>query len=573
MFVLAGLAATALGQATSVLNSKHNLSASGPGVIRATSETEICIFCHTPHNAAPVQPLWNRNIPVTAYTVYSSPSLKASPGQPTGPSKLCLSCHDGTIAVGSVLSQGQAISMAGGITTLPPGASNLGTDLSDDHPISFRYDADLVTRNPKLKQPAALPTQIHLPGQELQCTSCHDAHNDQYGKFLVMDNSNSQLCNSCHQEGATGITGHVQCSACHTPHTAPSKAYLLTGTTITNSCLACHSGQAGLNQGTNIATDLNKPYKHDTDSPAGQKDHIPNNSDCSDCHEPHTMFTGTASAPLVSPKLGGVSGVNASGATVNKVQYEYEVCFKCHGDQATTLSPATRQIVQNNTRLQFSTTAISFHPVEAAGRNMDVPTLLPKYTATSLIYCSDCHTSETSKAAGGGGPNGVHGSSNNPLLAGHYDTTDFTSESATAYELCYRCHDRNKLIDPTQAQTAFPLHLDHVVNRQTPCSACHDAHGISATQGNATNNSHLINFDTTIVKTVSVGGTPTLQYVRGVQARSGACTLSCHSHDHLMSSYGSFTAPAGAAVAPALRFRNGVAIPLRGTTGGKPGKR
>src|SRR5678815_582510 len=130
----------AQGQQTSIIDSAQNLSASGPGQIRAVSEQQVCIFCHTPHNAAPIQPLWNRSLPLSAYTVYSSTSLQAKPGQPTGSSKLCLSCHDGTIALGSVLSREQPIAMAGGVTTLPPGATNLGTDLSDDHPISFRYD-------------------------------------------------------------------------------------------------------------------------------------------------------------------------------------------------------------------------------------------------------------------------------------------------------------------------------------------------------------------------------------------------------------------------------------------------
>src|ERR1043166_8158441 len=98
------LASVAFGQSASIVNTRHNLSVSGPGPIKSTNEQQICIFCHTPHNAAPIQPLWNRNLPVTAYIPYSSNSLQAKPGQPTGSSKLCLSCHDGTIALSSVLS-------------------------------------------------------------------------------------------------------------------------------------------------------------------------------------------------------------------------------------------------------------------------------------------------------------------------------------------------------------------------------------------------------------------------------------------------------------------------------------
>ena len=58
-------------------------------------------------------------MPVTAYIPYSSSSLQAKPGQPTGTSKLCLSCHDGTIALGSVVSRNQPIAMAGGRSKSP----------------------------------------------------------------------------------------------------------------------------------------------------------------------------------------------------------------------------------------------------------------------------------------------------------------------------------------------------------------------------------------------------------------------------------------------------------------------
>ena len=79
-----------------IVNTKHNLSVSGPGPIRALTETRICIFCHTPHNATPLSPLWNKDIEAQIYNVYASPTLRAGPlPQPSGPTKLCLTCHDG----------------------------------------------------------------------------------------------------------------------------------------------------------------------------------------------------------------------------------------------------------------------------------------------------------------------------------------------------------------------------------------------------------------------------------------------------------------------------------------------
>ena len=79
----------------SVVNSVHDLSVRGPGPIRAVGETEVCIFCHTPHNAAPQTPLWNRENPRRYYRIYDSSTTDARTDQPSGPSKMTLSCHAG----------------------------------------------------------------------------------------------------------------------------------------------------------------------------------------------------------------------------------------------------------------------------------------------------------------------------------------------------------------------------------------------------------------------------------------------------------------------------------------------
>ena len=114
-------------------------------------------------------------------------------GQPTGASKLCLSCHDGTVALT------ETVRGASGSTYLPPGGANLGTDLSDDHPISFVYSPGLAAQDPQIRPPLALPAPLKLDRSgELQCTTCHDAHDNRYGDFLVMSNERSQMCTSCH---------------------------------------------------------------------------------------------------------------------------------------------------------------------------------------------------------------------------------------------------------------------------------------------------------------------------------------------------------------------------------------
>jgi len=512
-------------QIKSIENSKHNLSASGPGAIRASSEQEVCIFCHTPHNASPIQPAWNRNNPVSAYIVYSSQSMDAVAGQPTGSSKLCLSCHDGTIAVGSVLSRDQEIMMSGGTHALPAGKSNLGTDLSDDHPISFRYDSALAAKDVKLKDPGQLPQQVKLDKRgEMQCTSCHDAHDDANGAFLVMNNANSELCASCHRIAETTIASHANCNSCHVAHSSPSGPYLLTGNNLSDTCLKCHSGQPGLAQGTGVASDLNKLSRHDNPPPRGVLlGDASTYVSCNDCHEPHTMRSQTAVAPAISPKLGKVSGVNSAGVVVVAAQYQYEVCFKCHETASVNTRAISRQIVQTNPRLEFAPSAVSYHPVEAPGKNTNVPSLRPPLTTASIIYCTDCHASDTSKAAGSSGANGPHGSNSAPLLIARYEAADFTSESATAYALCYTCHERSSIL----SDESFPFHKKHVVDSRTPCSICHDGHGVSSTQGSVLTNAHLINFDITAV--TPLGGK--LEY-RSLGANHGSCTLTCHGQAH-----------------------------------------
>ena len=136
-----------------IRDTKHNLSISGPGPIKAATEDRICIFCHTPHRSGPaVTHLWSRSTE-TEYTPYDSSTLDAAVRQPTGASRICLSCHDGTIALGAVGSEAQAIVFSGGIRQMPPGPSNLGTDLSDDHPVSITYDPLLMTDHHELTDP------------------------------------------------------------------------------------------------------------------------------------------------------------------------------------------------------------------------------------------------------------------------------------------------------------------------------------------------------------------------------------------------------------------------------------
>ena len=217
---------------------KHNLSSSGPGPVKSTATTEICIFCHAPHNTQPATPLWNQTGSTASYTTYSSSTMAATTvGVPTGSSKLCLSCHDGTVAIGSTMSAGQ-LTMQGVTNGRLTGASNLGTNLSDDHPISFVPVPCNEIVNPAPTSPVKLD-----PSGQVQCTTCHDPHemstDTTTQKFLVTSNASSALCLACHrtQYWSSNPSTHMTSTK---PFTSAQGAHTGYATVATNGCESCH---------------------------------------------------------------------------------------------------------------------------------------------------------------------------------------------------------------------------------------------------------------------------------------------------------------------------------------------
>lgn len=166
---------------------------------------EICKVCHTPHNAVllPDAPLWNHQLTTQTYTTYSSATMTAVVGQPDASSKLCLSCHDGTVAL-----ENFGGNTAG--THFLTGSTLLSTNLNNDHPISFTYDASLASTDGGLFNPLTTPSglggtinQNMLFSGKMQCASCHDVHNNAPGtppSLLLKSNAASALCLTCHDK-------------------------------------------------------------------------------------------------------------------------------------------------------------------------------------------------------------------------------------------------------------------------------------------------------------------------------------------------------------------------------------
>ncbi|KPJ90683.1 MAG: hypothetical protein AMJ53_13120 [Gammaproteobacteria bacterium SG8_11] len=296
-----------------IANTKHNFSANYPNTLptgqqremRAVSEPQICVFGHTPHAAivAPGAPLWNRQLPQTQYIVYgsniqgaSTSSFDAQISQPNGVSKLCLSCHDGTMAVGAVnvlngTDNNANIQMTPPDGRMPAGHGTttgftryLGTNLTNDHPISVVYDQNLVAIDGEMRNPqqnhiftrgvdSGRPAteQIHLEGTNLtnngglvQCNSCHDPHirstdptenikflrlnrlqsgGDGPSTVAVFSPQSDIICLACHEKVGWAGSAHANrlvANEVYTNEAADAREFPRGTAVWESACLACH---------------------------------------------------------------------------------------------------------------------------------------------------------------------------------------------------------------------------------------------------------------------------------------------------------------------------------------------
>jgi predicted CXXCH cytochrome family protein len=197
-----------------VSQTKHNFSSptSSPNAF-FWGTNRVCVFCHTVHNADQGSgALWNHDVNAgQSYNMYDSPTMDMvqSPSPHMG-SLICLSCHDGTIAVNSLNNlPGPA---AEGIYGTPGGSdldgvgrlassssAFVGTDLSDDHPVGITYDSNQDSNfYAKTGNDQSYPDKLLSEGLYVECSSCHNAHDDTNSNFLIESNENSALCLRCH---------------------------------------------------------------------------------------------------------------------------------------------------------------------------------------------------------------------------------------------------------------------------------------------------------------------------------------------------------------------------------------
>jgi len=209
----------------SVIGSRHDLS--------TASTSQVCEFCHTPHSAntnstIPGAPLWNRAETTQTFALYGSPTMNVAVSQPGGITRLCMSCHDGVSATAVV--HGNVVNTKHDLVKPPghpePDTSSvpncerchtdfytgkrrtlvLGTDLSNDHPVSMPYPT--AAQDPAFKTPAdaargwggTSQNDVKLYGGWVECGSCHNVHNPDTKPFLRKTNAGSRLCLTCHNK-------------------------------------------------------------------------------------------------------------------------------------------------------------------------------------------------------------------------------------------------------------------------------------------------------------------------------------------------------------------------------------
>ncbi|MGB6688194.1 MAG: cytochrome c3 family protein [Terracidiphilus sp.] len=413
----------------------HNL---GPGSSSPITgaRPDSCAYCHAPHSGLN-RGLWNQKLTTQNYTTYTSDTEANRGIQPMLGSSTnhCLSCHDGTVAVGATVVYGQ-------VTTR--GSMNspdvFGSNMQSSHPFSLmlplKDNVDLVATLAASGQTADTTGAVKLIKGNVECTSCHNPHvqaKDLISQnFLVKDSSSGQLCLACHDPtrqmsgqvnpladwatsahalstdkispqamlGSYATVAADACISCHTPHNASGTSRLLRGTNEQD-CIACHDGAniSPMASYANVFPEYAAPkVGHPFPTSANPRDAAENtllnnnrHATCVDCHnghgsEPVGIFPLPPLIRISQKDIAGISaadGISVLAPAVN----QYENCLRCHGTstgkqvqpiygyfpvRAVSAGDPLNQIPQ------FATTATSSHPVmHARSSPLPQPSLLP----------------------------------------------------------------------------------------------------------------------------------------------------------------------------------------------------
>jgi hypothetical protein len=240
---------------TGVYQSVHDLTngpggagpptSSVPGFV-SDPQQRLCCYCHTPHHAilvgdaaagtADYLPLWSHEVSAVNYTPYVSATFTPKGGQSmagdplTGPSRLCMSCHDGITAVDNYYGLTNNHAMVSPLGAPFTGNPVINANGQTNHPIGFAM-VDVIPGYPGASNPdtanilaltdastfvtglgasTTTVTSRLFGGAIMTCATCHDVHNTLNhvssqagaGNFLLLGSQkNSGICLSCHTQG------------------------------------------------------------------------------------------------------------------------------------------------------------------------------------------------------------------------------------------------------------------------------------------------------------------------------------------------------------------------------------
>ncbi|MCB1888260.1 MAG: hypothetical protein KDH20_11695 [Rhodocyclaceae bacterium] len=268
---LATLAITSGVTMAGISATKHNLSSTQPDATnnQVTDTAEICVFCHTPHgaNTGVTAPLWNKNLPsASQYSVYSTANSSTIDGQTLtvgSVSAACLSCHDGTQAMDSMVNEpGSGADTIASFTWTGTRQTNgqlngttianLGADLTNDHPIGIQYcgggytdDGSGASTGSCTDTDFKAPVNDTINGSLVWWvdTTVGTASQREKTDMILYSRDFDQ------DDGAGGTIARkgpsVECASCHDPHVEAKDttevAFLRVSQSGSGVCLACHT--------------------------------------------------------------------------------------------------------------------------------------------------------------------------------------------------------------------------------------------------------------------------------------------------------------------------------------------
>ncbi|MFI4940592.1 MAG: hypothetical protein ACHP7O_09680 [Burkholderiales bacterium] len=222
-FPATAMAGTAAG--SGILGTMHDFaSGTDPGNQYAATQTKkvgLCTFCHTPHSAQSTSLLWNHTLSTNSYTWDTATTASGTP-YPTnlnasylGPTLKCLSCHDGSVAIGDV-SNYLGKKAVYNTYQVAAGAGQIGTNgdltgnhqlgnLTGNHPIGMPYPYGGAANTYNGITDNTVNYTDFVPNPEASTTA--------HIKLFNYNSTNGSVGNG----GSAGISG-MECSSCHDPH-------------------------------------------------------------------------------------------------------------------------------------------------------------------------------------------------------------------------------------------------------------------------------------------------------------------------------------------------------------------